>query len=244
MLGGGAQEPTTITFNNVYDKASLAGKISKTIELDSVALLEALSDSTLLERCGVLDSEVIYRFLPNTYEVYWNISAEELINMMNEEYNSFWSSESRKASLKALKMSAEEATILASIVSQETNIVEEMHIIAGVYINRLRRGMLLQADPTVRYALNDREIKRVLDKHLEIDSPYNTYKYKGLPPSPISVPPVEAIDAVLNYTPSNYLYFCASDKLDGTHLFTSSYSEHKYNARKYARKLNELKIFR
>ncbi len=240
MLGGGNQTPTKIIFNNVYDKASLAGKIARTIELDSASLVAALSNDTLLSRFGVTSDEIIFRFMPNTYEVYWNIMPDRLIEMMITEYNAFWSSGDREAKLKSLKMTREEVMTLASIVGEESNIESDMRLIAGVYINRLRRGMLLQADPTVRFAHGDRSIKRVLDRHLEIDSPYNTYKYKGLPPNPISIPSMMAIDAVLNYTPSGYLYFCASDKLDGTHIFTRSFKEHIYNARKYARKLNEL----
>ncbi len=244
LLGGGNQTPTTITFNNVYDKASLAGKITRTIELDSLSLIDAFNDRELLSKYGVTPDDVIYKFIPNTYEVYWDISASELVSKMVKEYNTFWDNTSRSAKLKVLGMTRDEVITLASIVNEESNIESDMRLIAGVYINRLKRKMLLQADPTVRFAANDRTIKRVLNKHLEIDSPYNTYKYGGLPPTPISIPSLMAVDAVLNYTPSSYLYFCASDKLDGTHLFAKTMSQHKRNAAKYSRKLNEMRIYK
>ncbi len=244
ILGGGRQVPTNITFNNVYDKYSLAGKVSATIEMDSVRLVALFNNDSLLKNHSLKPENVIFTFIPNTYEVYWDINEDELISKMKDEYNRFWGNSDRIARLKMLDMTREEVMTLASIVDEETNLSAEMPIIAGVYINRLNRGMLLQADPTVKYAFGDRTLRRVLDKHLEIDSPYNTYKYKGLPPNPITIPSIAAIDAVLNYKPNRYLYFCASDKLDGTHLFSRTLSEHKINARKYARALNKAKIYK
>jgi len=183
---------------------------------------------------------MITMLIPNTYEFYWNTSADQFISRMNDEYNNFWSS--REEKLKAINMTKLEVMTLASIVYGETKYSPEMSTVAGVYMNRLRVGMPLQADPTIIYAHQDWNIKRVRHKHLSIKSPYNTYKYRGLPPGPINIPSISAIDAVLNPKVTKYLYFCASEQLDGTHNFAASYRNHLKNARKYSRKLNEMGI--
>ena len=160
---------------------------------------------------------------------------------MKKEYDRFWSGE-RDAKAKALGLTREEVSTLASIVCEESNHLPELPTIAGVYINRLRTGMKLDADPTVKFALGDPSLKRILYRHLTVDSPYNTYKYAGLPPGPITIPQISGIDAVLNYQKHNYYYFCASDKLDGTHKFAESSDRHNANARKYQNAISRLGI--
>lgn len=236
MLEHGRQTPTKMIFNNIDDKEELAGKLSKQIELDSLSLLEMFDNDTLLAKFNVTPEDALFIFLPNTYEVYWNISQEKLLAMIKKEYDKFW--EKREEKLQAMPLSREEVINLASIVEKECYLTSEMPIVAGVYINRLNKNMPLQACPTIKYALGDKSLRRIMHKHLQIDSPYNTYIHTGLPPTPIAVPSIAAIDAVLNYTKSDYLYFCASEKLDKTNRFASSFSEHSKNARKYARALN------
>ena len=179
-------------------------------------------------------------FIPNTYEMYWNSSADDFIRRMKKESDRFW--KSRDAKLARTGLSRDEATTLASIVYEETKRKDEMPVVAGVYINRLKRGMPLQADPTVKFAVGDFSIKRVLYAHLDVDSPYNTYKYSGLPPGPICMPSIAAIDAVLDYADHDYLYFCAKDDLSGAHNFAKTLADHNRNAAAYARALNRLKI--
>ncbi|OQA02251.1 MAG: putative aminodeoxychorismate lyase [Bacteroidetes bacterium ADurb.Bin408] len=180
-------------------------------------------------------------FLPNTYEFYWNTSAEQFMERMHKEYIKFWNAE-RVDKASAMSLSTADVSILASIVKSETNKADEMSRIAGVYINRLNRGMPLQADPTVIYAWGDFTIKRLLLKHLDIDSPYNTYKNTGLPPGPITLPEGHVIDKVLDYEKHNYLYFCAKEDLSGYHVFANNYNDHQANARRYQKALNKLNI--
>jgi UPF0755 protein len=182
-------------------------------------------------------------FIPNTYEIYWNISADQLMDRMFKEYNKFWNEE-RLQKAKDLKMSPPEVTTLSSIVLAESVKTDESPVIAGVYINRLRKNMPLQADPTLVYAARDFTIKRVLNVHKEIDSPYNTYKYTGLPPGPINLPGITYIDAVLNYKDHNYLYFCAKDDFSGYHAFATNLSDHMKNARRYQQALNKAKLYK
>ena len=193
------------------------------------------------EKYGFKPEEMIGMFIPNTYEVWWNITPEGLTERMKKEYDNFWNEE-RVAKLARTRLTQKEVTTLASIICEETRMTDEMPTMAGVYINRLRRGMLLQADPTVKFAIGDFTIRRVLNRHLEVDSPYNTYKYAGLPPSPICMPSIKGIDAVLNYKESNYLYFCAKEDFSGYHNFARTLSEHNQNARRYANALNRAGI--
>ena len=191
---------------------------------------------------GYSDSErQIAMFIPNTYEVYWNISPEKLLYRISREYSRFWNEE-RTTKLKRCKLSKYEVMTLASIVYEETKIASEMRMIAGVYINRLRAKIALGACPTIKYAMGDFELKRILHKHLTYRSPFNTYTNRGLPPAPICVPSIEAIDAVLNYAEHKYLYFCARPELDGRHNFARTLSEHNVNAQKYSAALERLKI--
>ncbi len=242
MLKLGVQSPVELTFNNVRLVENLAGRIASQVEADSVTLLSALRSDDVARRVGLKSGvEIVSLFIPNTYKVWWNIKPEELVVRMKWESDAFWS-EQRERRREELKLSRVEVMTLASIVYEECSKSDELARVAGVYVNRLRRGMKLQADPTVKYAVGDMSLKRILNKHLSCDSPYNTYIYKGLPPSPIAIPSIEAIDAVLNYERHKYLYFCARAELDGRHNFASSYSQHQQNAQRYSNELNRLRI--
>ena len=233
MLRMGYQTPVKVVFNNMRTIEQLAGRIEEQIEPDSLSIITAIQNKNI-------DATV---FIPNTYEFYWNTGAEDFVDRMIAEYNTFWN-ESRQQKAKEKNMTQREVSILASIVDKETTKTSEMPTIAGVYINRLKKHWPLQADPTLVYALGDYSIRRVLDVHKEIDSPYNTYKYAGLPPGPICIPSIAAIDAVLNAEKHNYFYFCAKDDLSGYHVFAKNITEHNRNAEKYRRALNKNKIYK
>ncbi len=241
MLKLGEQEAVNVTFNNVRTLPELAGRVSSQLDVDSLALLNYLLCDEVEERYGFNSSTLISMFIPNTYQFYWNTTPEKFVSRMHSEYNKFWS-ESRDAKAQKLKLTRVEVMTLASIIYEETKQTSEMARVAGVYTNRLRIGMPLQADPTVKFAIGDFTIKRVLHKHLEFDSPYNTYKYRGLPPSPIAMPSIAAIDAALSPEKHSYLYFCARPTFDGFHNFAKTLSEHNANAREYINELNRLKI--
>lgn len=241
-LRSGNQTPVNVTFNNIRNFERLAGVVSKYIEPDSAALLEAFRNPDIARKYGFDKSDFISMFIPNTYNLYWTTTPEEFIARMNREYLKFWESSDRKKKCEAIGMTPKEVSTLASIVIEESKYVPEQPRIAGVYMNRLRIGMPLQADPTVKFALGDPTIKRILFKHLEVNSPYNTYKHKGLPPGPICMPPISAIDAVLDYEKHNYLYFCASPDLSGRHRFATTMAQHNVNARAYAEALNRAGI--
>ena len=239
-IATGTQTPTKITFTPTYNLGSIANKISTQIEADSTSIMTALRNDSIQKIYNMTDESITMMLIPNTYEVYWNTTAEQFFARMHKEYNKFW--EPREAKLKELGMTRLEVMTIASIVFGETQYTPEMPTVAGVYVNRIKDGIKLQADPTIVYAHQDFTMRRVLRKHLTIDSPYNTYKYEGLPPGPINVPSISAIDAVLNYKKHKYLFFCASERLDGTHNFAISYNTHLRNARLYTKKLNELGI--
>ncbi len=242
MLKLGVQKPISLIFNNVRTPEQLAGRLAQEIDADSLSILNTLSSPELLKEFGFKNKEAMMSiFIPNTYEMYWNTTPEKLVRRMMSEYNKFWTSE-REAKRKALSMSRLDISTLASIVYEETAKEDEMSRVAGVYVNRLKRGMRLQADPTVKYALGDFEIKRVLYKHLEYDSPYNTYIYTGVPPTPIAMPSIAAIDGVLNYERHDYLFFCARPTFDGYHNFARTLKEHNANSRAYSAALNRLNI--
>ncbi|MBR4064053.1 MAG: endolytic transglycosylase MltG [Tidjanibacter sp.] len=240
-LRGGMQTPVRLTFNNIRTLPQLAGRLAEQIEPDSLTLLNHLTSPEVAAKYGFTTEELIGMFLPNTYEVWWTITPEGLTDRMKKEYDNFWNEE-RKAKLERTGLTQKEVSTLASIICEETQMGDEMPTMAGVYINRLRRGMLLQADPTVKFALGDFTLRRILNRHLEVDSPYNTYKYAGLPPSPICMPSIRGIEAVLNYKESNYLYFCAKEDFSGYHNFARTLSEHNRNARRYAAALNRAGI--
>ncbi len=232
----GRQEPVMITFNNVRQPSELALKITRHLAMTPEAFEAQLVQFVLNNPYGFNHDNVLAMFIPNSYEVYYNISPEDLIERMYREYRIFWNEErTRKA--EALGLTPLQVSVLASIVQAETVKREEAPVIAGLYINRLKKDMLLQADPTLVYAAGDFSIKRVLNQHKEIDSPYNTYKYKGLPPGPINMPEIYFIDAVLNYKPSNYLYMCAREDFSGYHNFASTLTEHNRNAAQYRQAL-------
>ncbi len=235
----GVQTPVDVIFNNVRTLEQLAGRVSKQIEADSVELLSAMRSESLAAEFGLKPAEMISIFIPNTYEVWWTISPEAFVRKMYGEYRRFWSEE-RDAKRKVLNLTRTDVSTLASIVYEESSKRDEYSRIAGVYINRLRRGMKLQADPTVKYAIGDFGLKRILNRHLSYDSPYNTYMYKGVPPAPICLPSIAAMDGVLNYEHHSYLYFCARSQMDGYHNFESSYSEHLKNARLYSAELDKM----
>lgn len=237
LLRSGNQIPVNITFNNIRLKDDIAEKIvSKTgvtVE-DFNAALDAFVSNN---EAGFTDQNVIAMFIPNTYQVYYTISAEGLVNRMYQEYNTFWNKD-RLAKAKVLGMTPMEVSILASIVQAESVKSEESPIIAGLYINRLKKGIALSADPTLVFASGDFALKRVLNIHKEIDSPYNTYKYRGLPPGPINMPFIGSIDAVLNYNKHNYVYMCAKEDFSGYHNFASNLKSHNINAKKYQKALS------
>lgn len=238
-ISHGWQEPVKFSFNGyVRSMPKFAALLSSNFEPDSASFAKALSGGPLLDSLGFNAATIPGMFIPNTYEFYWTVTPEEFILRMHKEYEKFWSGK-RDNKAEAIGMTRSEVSTLASIVIEETKYEPEMPTIAGVYINRLHKGMLLQADPTVKFALDNSGLTRILNRHLGVDSPYNTYKYKGLPPGPITIPPICAIDAVLNYEHHDYLYFCAKSTFNGQHSFASSYAGHMENARAYHRALNE-----
>jgi len=241
VLRTGMQTPVKLTFNNIRSMPELTEKLSKYVQPGQSEIEQILSDRETAEKYGFDTNTFICMFIPNTYEVYWTITAEELIEKMHREYKVFWSDD-RKQQAASLKMTPIEAAILASIVEAETKVIDERPRVAGVYINRLRKNMRLQADPTVVFAHGDFSIKRVLNEHKQIDSPYNTYKYSGLPPGPINLPSISSIDAVLNYEQHDYLYFCAKEDFSGYHNFAQTIKEHLNYARLYQKALkNEIR---
>lgn len=241
--------PVRVSFNNQENIASLAGRISEQIEADSLSLLKVFNDTEFLGENGFDQETKLALYIPNSYEFFWNTSAEEFRDRMLKEYKRFWN-EDRLAKAKAQGMTPTEVVSLAAIVHKETAKVDERPRVAGVYLNRLRSGMLLQADPTVIYAIKketgnyDTIIKRVLYRDLEMDSPYNTYKYGGVPPGPITMPDISAVDAVLNPEKHNYYYFVANVKNFGYHMFAENIAQHNRNKAQYIRWLNEQKINR
>ncbi|MCH8903706.1 MAG: endolytic transglycosylase MltG [Bacteroidetes bacterium] len=241
LLRSGKQVPITITFNRLRTVEQLAAVFSNKLEADSSELGEILSDKFFLKSKGLDRENVVSVFIPNTYEFYWNTSAREVFEKMEEEHEKFWN-EDRRQKAKTIGLSVTEVSVLASIIEMETNRNDEKDIIAGVYLNRLRKNWLLQADPTLIFALREFNIQRVLDEHKLIDSPYNTYLHTGLPPGPIVIPSISSIDAVLNAADHKYVYFCAKADTSGYHVFAITYSQHLANANMYHKFLNKLKI--
>lgn len=240
-LRGGKQDPVKLIINNIRTKEQLAGKLSSMIMADSLSLINALNDSVFLKQYDLNPYNAVIFFIPNTYEVFWDTDTQEIFDRMKKEFNAFWNQE-RLNKAAAIPMTQTEVMTLASIVEEETNKKKEHPIIAGLYINRLKINMPLQACPTIRFALNDYTINRVLIRHLKVRSPYNTYKNKGLPPGPIRLPSPTTIDAVLNYEKHDYLFMTAKETLNGEHNFAVTYAEHSINAKKYQQELNRLGI--
>jgi UPF0755 protein len=233
-----------LSFNNQNSLEGLAGRISSQIDADSISLLKAMTNPKFLSKTGFKNETALGMYLPNSYEVFWNISADKFVQKMYEEYKSFWTT-GRLAKAKALNFSQDQIMALASIVYEESKQKSEQPRVAGVYINRLKIGMPLQADPTIKFAAyqlpkyKNTIIRRVLNVHKEIDSPYNTYKNQGLPPGLIAMPDLTAIEAVLNYEKHNYYYFAADPQRVGYHNFAKTLSQHNANARVYHRYLDQ-----
>ena len=244
LLRSGKQTPIKVTFNNLRNKEQLAGKIGSQIEADSLSILKYITDTTFLNKLKLNTDNVACLFIPNTYEFYWNTSVEGFVNRMVKEYSDFWNS-SRKKKAAEIKLNYYQVAVLASIVEKEQSIKrDERPEIAGVYLNRLKKRMKLESDPTLIFALGDFTIKRVLNKDKKVESPFNTYKNKGLPPGPICIPSINAIDAVLNASEHNYIFMCAKEDFTGYHNFAKTYAKHLVNARKYQKALNKRKIMR
>jgi UPF0755 protein len=243
-LRSGNQDPINLTFNNIRLRKDLVPKIGSKFEFDSTAFKTMLMDTSLAAKYGFTNENFMCMFIPNTYDIFWNVKPKEIFARMNKEYTRFWNEE-RIQKAKALNMSPVEVSILASIVEEEQARKEdEKPMVAGLYLNRLRLGMQLQADPTVKFAVGDFGIKRVLNKHLAVQSPYNTYINKGLPPGPIRLANIKSIDAVLNHAKHDYLYMCASPELNGYHKFAKTGAEHAINAKLYQDALNKLHIYK
>lgn len=242
LLRSGNQTPVNITFNNVRTKEDLSEKITRNLEMKSDHFLALLSDSVYIMKFGFEPETIMSMFIPNTYETWWNTSPDNLFDRMYREYEKFWT-ENRKEKAQKIGLTPLEVSTLASIVQAESQKADERPRVAGVYMNRLRINMPLQADPTLVFAAGDFSIRRVLNVHKEIDSPYNTYKYTGLPPGPINLPEISALDAVLDFESHQYLYFCAKDDFSGYHAFATNLNEHLNNARRYQAALNRAKIY-
>ncbi len=242
LLRAGNQAPVMVIFNNLRTLDQLAGKVSKYLECDSLELLRHLKNPDVPAKYGFTEETFKAMFIPNTYEMYWTSTPIDFTDRMAKEYEKFW--EKRDKKLDRLKLTREEVSTLASIVDEETLIDSENPRVAGVYMNRIKTGMPLQSCPTLKYALDDWTITRVLYEYQQVDSPYNTYKHKGLPPGPIIIPSVSAIDGVLDYENHNYLYLCAKADFSGTHAFSRNLQQHNQYAAEYQKELNKRKIYR
>jgi UPF0755 protein len=243
MLRSGNQVPVKLVFNSLRSINDIASVVSRQIEADSASIAELAMNVEFLESLGFDKVNLPALFIPNTYEIFWNTSAEQFYKRMKSEYDRFWNRD-RNKKLQAIGLDRHEVSTLASIVIEETVKYDEMPVIAGVYLNRLERGMPLQADPTVKFALGDLTVRRILRADLQIDSPYNTYRHAGLPPGPIVIPPVQAIDAVLDAQNHDYIFFSAKEDFSGYHRFAKTLSEHNRNARLYHDALNRQRVFR
>ena len=243
MFRSGDQKPIQLTFNNIRTREQLAARLGSQLMIDSAAIICKLEDDTYMQQFGLRKETAVCLFLPDTYEMWWDISADQLFKRMADIHDAFWNAD-RQAKAAALKLTPEEVTTIASIVEEETNRDEDKPIIAGLYMNRLRIGMPMQSCPTVKFALQDFGLRRITNEHLKTESAYNTYIHPGLPPGPIRIPQKKTIDFALNPIPSNYLYMCASAKFDGTHHFSSSYAAHAAYAAAYQRELNRRKIYK
>lgn len=241
MLLAGNQEAVNISFQNVRLKQNFVGMVTQKIECDSVSLLNLLDSTAFVTQYGFTTDNVYTMFIPNQYQMFWNTDAQSFFGRMHKEYTNFWNAERLKKA-SDLKLTPQQVSILASIVDSEALMDKEMPTIAGLYLNRLQNGMKLEADPTVIFANNDFTIRRVLNRHLRTPSPYNTYLNIGLPPGPITMPSIKAIDAVLNHENHNYIYMCAKEDFSGYHNFASNIGQHLINAKKFQQALNDRNI--
>ena len=236
-LRSGNQDPIHFTFNNMRLKEDLVKRVGEQFQFGSDALREKLDDDSVCRSFGFDTHTIVSMFIPNTYEMYWNISVDKFLERMNNEYNRFWNDD-RREKAASQSLSPLEVSVLASIVEEETAVPAEYPVVAGLYLNRLKKGMLLQADPTVKFAVGDVSLRRILFKHLETDSPYNTYRNPGLPPGPIRIPSIACIEAVLKPARHDYLFMVAEADFSGKHHFSRTLSEHTIYARKYQDALN------
>lgn len=243
LLRQGNQTPVKVTFNNIRFREELAARLAGYLEPDSAAFLSVLNNEKMASDMGFSPETLPVIFIPNSYEMYWNTSPVKFVERMKWEYDRFWN-DSRRQKAANLGLSPLQIVTIASIVQEETNKNEEKSRMAGVYINRFKRGWLLQADPTVKYALGNFGIKRILTEYLSVDSPYNTYKYAGLPPGPINFPDIVSVEAVLNAEQHDYMYFSAKEDFSGYHYFAKSLAEHNRNAARYQQALNRVRIWR
>lgn len=235
-LRAGKQATVKVVLNNERLPEEVAGKVAKELEADSLSLLNKFRDPATLEKYNLNPATLMTLFIPNTYEFFWNQNPDDFMKRMSKEHKKFWSKNDRLKKAEKKGMSPEEVYTLASIVERETLRKDEKRRIAGVYLNRLKTNMLLQADPTVVFATRDFTTRRVLNRHLKVDSPYNTYKYTGLPPGPISMASISSLDAVLDGEDHDYIFFCAKGDGSGYHAFAKTLVGHNQNARRY--KLN------
>ncbi len=243
MFRTGNQTPVKVIFNSLNNVKSLAGVIGRQLEPDSSAIMRLLSDSAYIAKMGFNKYTLPAMFIPNTYQFYWTTTPEGFVKRMNIEYNKFWNP-ARKKLADSLGLNPVEVATVASIIEKESNKIDEWPVIASVYLNRLKRGWRLQADPTVIFALGDYHIHRVLNAQKKVKSPYNTYLHRGLPPGPICIPSITAIDAVLHAAKTHYLYFCAKADFSGYHAFSKTNAQHVLNALKYQKALNDRNIYR
>ena len=237
-LKNGQQTPVSLTIPEVRTIDRLAGALARKLMLDSADVAIHLSDSAYCARWGYDTATVAALFVPNTYDIYWNVGLDRLMERMEKENQKFWNDE-RRGKAEAMGMTPVEVATMASIIDEETANNAEKPMIAGMYYNRLKAGMPLQADPTIKFALKDFALRRIYHKLLYIDSPYNTYRYEGLPPGPIKIASIAGIDAVLNHVEHDYMYMCAKEDFSGTHNFARTYQEHLQNAARYTKALNE-----
>ncbi|MBC5620697.1 endolytic transglycosylase MltG [Butyricimonas hominis] len=243
MFRVGNQVPVHFTFNNMRTIEEFADEAQEELAVSKDELMALLTDSDVLAELGFNSNTILAMFIPNTYEIYWNIPAMDLLKRMKKEYARFWN-ENRMAKAREIGLSPEEVITLASIIEEETVKAEEYPVIAGVYMNRLNKGIKLDACPTLKFVLGDFTISRILDRHMQIDSPYNTYMYAGLPPGPIRMASIKVIDSVLNYQKHDYLFFCAKSDFSGYHNFSRTLRQHNAYAREYHRELNKRKIWK
>jgi UPF0755 protein len=242
MLRSGKQVPVMVTFNNINTIDELSSRISEQLELKSEDLIAVLTEDSVVESYGFSKYTIPAMFIPNSYEFYWNTSVDGFLKRMEKEYDQFWT-RGRLSKAKKLGMTPEEVITLASIVNKEVMFDDEKRRVAGLYLNRIEKGIRLQADPTLIFAMDDFSIRRVLNKHKKLDSPYNTYKNYGLPPGPICIPDIISIDAVLNYEKHDYIYMCAKPDFSGYHNFAKTLKAHNRNAEAYRKELNKRRIY-
>jgi len=241
MLSIGNQEAVKFSFHNIRLKEQFAAFAAKNLEPDSASIIRLLDSANYVKQFDFTTDNVYVAFMPDSYDIYWNTTPEKLFKKMYDHYEAFWTKE-RKDKAAELNLTPAEVSILASIVDAEALKDDEMPTIAGLYLNRLKKGMKLESDPTVIFAMKDFTIRRVLNRYLSVPSPYNTYANKGLPPGPIMMPSVNAVKAVLNYKPSDYIYMCAKEDFSGYHNFANNVAQHLINARKFQQALNERNI--